>query len=88
MIEYDNIYLEVPFHVYCAEQMYFCFSTGILRSLYMIALKVGLLWLWFVWKQNPVLVTCRICALFVFSAEIVINYVCSKHILIFLLKEG
>lgn len=37
--------------------------------------------------KSPVPVTCRIYAMFVFSAEIVINHVCSKSILIFPLEK-
>ena len=72
----------------------FCFNMGTLRSLYVGVLIFGLLWLCFHWRiqevreLSPIPVTYGIYAMFVSSAEIVINYVCSKCILIFPLEEG
>ena len=72
----------------------FCFNMGTLRSLYVGVLIFGLLWLCFHWRiqevreLSPIPVTYGIYGMFVSSAEIVINYVCSKCILIFPLEEG
>lgn len=94
MIEYDIIYLKIPICVYCTEKINSCLDLGILRSLmckpqksvssgYTLPVDSGSMR-----TKSPVAMTCRVWATFVFSPAIVINYVCSKYILIFLLEEG